>query len=249
MAYEALAGEYDPLTRDVDYRALADYLCDMLGELGRTDGLLLDLACGTGTLSWELARRGFEVIGADASAEMLMVAQGKGTGAENIPPVFIMQDMRTLDLYGTVGAAVCTLDGLNHLLTVEELRDALHRLYLFIEPGGALIFDVNTPWKFAQMDGRAYLDETEDIFCAWSVALTDVPERYEYCIDIFTKEKRGWRRQSESFCERAWDLDLLREELSRAGFEEIRLYGDETRDAPRPEELRVFFTARRRIEE
>ncbi len=246
MAYEALAGEYDPLTRDVDYPAIADYLCGLLSERGINDGLLLDLACGTGTLSWELARRGYEVIGADASAEMLMIAQGKDDGSEKIPPVFIMQDMQTLDLYGTVRAAVCTLDGLNHLLTLDELREALHRLDLFIEPGGALIFDVNTPLKFARMDGQAYLDETEDVFCAWSVAQTDEKEIYEYCIDIFTRGRRGWDRSSESFCERAWSLDLLEKELARAGFEDIRRYGDRTNEAPAEDEQRVFFASKRK---
>jgi len=247
MAYEALAAEYDPLTQDVDYEELADYLTELLTARGAKDGLLLDLACGTGTLSCILAERGYEVIGADVSPEMLTLAQSKAYSVREgtVPPVFVMQDMRTLDLFGTVGAAVCTLDGINHLLDEDELRETLHRLWLFIEPGGTLIFDINTPYKLRDMDGQAFLDEVEDTFCAWSVAETDEEDIFEFCIDIFTKSGKLWRRSSESFCERAWEIDFLKNELAAAGFGKIEVFGDRTGELPSDDEYRVFFVAER----
>jgi len=248
MAYECLAGEYDPLTRDVDYEGLADYLIGKFVRMGIRDGLILDLACGTGTLSCLLARRGYEVIGVDVSADMLTVAQSKmyaedWTGLT--APVFIMQDMRELDLYGTVRAAVCTLDGFNHILGDKDLCEILRRLRLFIEPGGALIFDVNTPDKFRRMDGQAYLDETESVFCAWSVALTDEKDIYQYEINLFEKNGKLWRRSCEGFCERAWSPEQLAEMLERAGFGEIRFFGDRSDSAPAAGEQRIFVMAKR----
>ena len=127
MSYDVFSAYYDALTENVQYSAIAERICSLLTCRGINRGLLLDLGCGTGTLSVLLAKQGYEVIGADASPDMLMEAQNKAaeTGEQIL---FLCQPMEQLDLYGTVRAVVCTLDALNHLPTRAAVEAALGRV-------------------------------------------------------------------------------------------------------------------------
>lgn len=138
--YTSFAGFYDRLTSDVDYAGAAAYLLGLFRLHGGRTDTLLDLACGSGSLSLELARQGADIIGVDGSEDMLALAQEKAAAA-GLPLLFLHQDMRALDLYGTVSGAVCTLDSLNHILRTQELEEILRRLHLFVDPEGLLIFD------------------------------------------------------------------------------------------------------------
>ena len=137
---------YDALTADVDRGRIADFCEEMLQKYHPKRELILDLCCGTGTLAAEFSRRGYEVIGVDASPDMLMQAAEKNSALPQ-PVLYLCQPLQQLDLYGTVDLAVCTLDSLNHLPGKTALKKALHRLQYFVEPGGLFIFDVNTPYK------------------------------------------------------------------------------------------------------
>ena len=165
--YEALAGAYDALTEDVGYAQRADFLEKLLRRSAIPVKLVLDLACGTGTMTWLLTQRGYEVIGVDGSEDMLAAAMSKGGQAAGVPPVFLHQSMPKLDLYGTVDAAVCCLDSLNYLTDPEDVRRTFRRLHLFVAPGGMLVFDVNTVAKLQALDGQVFLDETDDPYCVW----------------------------------------------------------------------------------
>ena len=158
-SYERLAASYDELTEDVDYQRRADFLERLFQRARLPVHTVLDLACGTGTMTWLLTARGYELIAVDGSEDMLAAAAAK-TGP-GIPPVFLHQSMPQLDLYGTVDAAICCLDSLNYLTNPRDVQRTFERLHLFIAPGGTLIFDVNTPEKFLRLDGQVYLDETE----------------------------------------------------------------------------------------
>ena len=164
-SYERLAASYDELTEDVDYQRRADFLERLFQRARLPVHTVLDLACGTGTMTWLLTARGYELIAVDGSEDMLAAAAAK-TGP-GIPPVFLHQSMPQLDLYGTVDAAICCLDSLNYLTNPRDVQRTFERLHLFIAPGGTLIFDVNTPEKFLRLDGQVYLDETEDAYCVW----------------------------------------------------------------------------------
>ena len=141
--YRFLAPWYDKLTGDVPYTRFADFYEAEFRRNGGEFKLLLDLCCGTGTLTDVLSRRGYEMIAVDSSVEMLMEAQSKSAGLET-PPLFLCQDAAALDLYGTVDAAVCSLDGMNYI-PPEDLPEVFRRLWLFVRPGGLLIFDIRTP--------------------------------------------------------------------------------------------------------
>ena len=166
-AYQGLAGAYDSLTGDVGYEKRADYLEKLFARSRIPVHTVLDLACGTGTMTWLLTGRGYEMIGADASEEMLAAAMMKSGSVEGIAPIFLHKSMPRLDLYGTVDAAICCLDSLNYLTSPADVQRTLQRLHLFIAPGGELIFDVNTLDKFQSLDGQVFLDETEESYCVW----------------------------------------------------------------------------------
>ena len=135
--YEALAGSYDALTEDVGYGKRLDFIEKLLCRSRIPVKLVLDLACGTGTMSWLLTQRGYEVIGVDGSEDMLAAAMSKGRETQGVPPVFLHQSMPRLDLYGTVDAAVCCLDSLNYLTDPKDVQRTFRRLHLFVAPADA----------------------------------------------------------------------------------------------------------------
>lgn len=164
MSYDVFARYYDALTQNVNYEEMADYLCALLDKEGHKAGLTLDLACGTGSLTLALARRGLDIYGVDASMEMLSAAQEKAA-EEELSILFLCQKMQTLDLYGTVNTVFCTLDSLNHLTREEDVRKTFSRVALFLEPNGYFIFDMNTLYKHQYiLANQAYLYDTEDVF-------------------------------------------------------------------------------------
>ena len=239
-AYEVLAGAYDALTEDVQYRRRADYLEKLMKRSRIPVRTVLDLACGTGTMTWELARRGYEMIGVDASTEMLSQAQIK-TG-EGITPLFLCQSMPKLDLYGTVEAAVCCLDSLNYLTRPQDVQRTFERLRLFIAPGGILVFDVNTDSKLRAMDAQVYVDETEDTYCVWRTAYKNGLARYD--MDIFTRFDDGaWERSQETHRERIYSAEELTAWLKAAEFVNVCTYGDGVMRKPKPDEQRIYYTA------
>ncbi len=239
-SYGPLAAWYDALTRDVDYAAFADFYERQFAAAGGEMRTLLDLCCGTGTLTDLLARRGYEMIAADASADMLMQAQEK---AMRLPegcaaPLLLCQSAAELDLYGTVDAAVCSLDGFDYF-PPEDLPEVLHRLHLFIRPGGLLIFDIRTPESFRALDGETFLDETEDVFCLWRADFDEGSGVMRFGMDLFEREGELWARESEEHVEYAHTPERLTALLEQQGFGEIRT----TLNGPQGDQGRLFFIA------
>ena len=220
-AYAALAQVYDSLMPAQAYPAWAES-CD---ALFRPRGLhtVLDLACGTGRLSWLLAEKGYEVIGADLSSDMLAEAMAAGEGRSvEVRPMFICQAMEELDLYGTVQAAVCSMDGMNYLDS-EALREALRRVHLFLEPGGVFLFDLHTPARFRAMDGETYCSESDSAFCVWNAHLEEDGSACRYLIDIFTPAGKLWRRNREEHWEYVHDPEEVCALLLSLGFSEVSI--------------------------
>ncbi len=241
-AYRALAEYYDELTADVPYGAFADYYERIFAKNGLAVHSILDAACGTGTLTWLLQERGYDMIGADSSVDMLAAAMDKAGEGER--PLFLCQRMEELDLYGTVDAAVCSLDGVNYV-ELDSLLAAFSRIRLFLEPGGIFIFDVNTPEKLRSLDGQVFLDETEDVFCVWRAEFREEESACLYGVDLFARRGGLWSRETEEHVEYAYGPDLLRGTLVAAGFTDVRIFGELTLEAPRENEQRIFITARK----
>ena len=243
-SYEYLAGSYDELMRDADYRRRADFIEKLLRRAKRPVHTVLDLACGTGTMTCILTRRGYELISVDASEDMLMQAREKAQSIEGIPPLFLHQSMPRLDLNDTVDAAICCMDSLNYLTAPRALRRTFERLHLFISPGGLLVFDVHGLAKLEAMDGQVYLDESDDVCCVWRTEYRPKSRMLEYCVDLFTLRPDGaWDRETEYHRQRGYTVEELRQLLEETGFADIRTYGDCRLRLPRPDEGRIYFTA------
>ena len=241
-SYEGLAASYDALTTDVGYEKRADFLEKLFRRSRIPVHTVLDLACGTGTMTWLLTDRGYELIGVDGSEEMLAAAMEKSGQVEGIPPIFLHQSMPQLDLYGTVDAAVCSLDGMNYI-PAEELPELFHRLHLFIRPEGLLIFDIRAPEVLRALDGDIFVDEKEDVLCLWRADFDEELSAIVYGMDIFSLEKRGlWSRESEEHIEYAHTPEKLRALLEAAGFGDVAV----RHDCPQGDAGRIFITAKRK---
>ena len=235
--YRFLAPWYDKLTGDVPYTRFADFYEAEFRRNGGEFKLLLDLCCGTGTLTDVLSRRGYEMIAVDSSVEMLMEAQSKSAGLET-PPLFLCQDAAALDLYGTVDAAVCSLDGMNYI-PPEDLPEVFRRLRLFVRPGGLLIFDIRTPEFLRSLDGNVFVDEQEDVLCLWRADFEEALPAIIYGMDIFSRQGRLWQRESEEHVEYAHEPAALQALLEQAGFHDVCLRPD----CPQGDMGRLFITA------
>ena len=241
MSYDAFARYYDELTANIDYPALADYYDGLITRFGGRKGILLDLACGTGSLSVLLSAKGYDVIGTDASPEMLDAAMSKPH--EGIQ--YLCQDMTELDMFGTIDAAVCALDSLDHLESEDGLRTVFERVALFMNEGGVFVFDVNTPYKHENvLADRTYVYETDNVFCVWE-------NEYEgngvtgIQLDFFEQNNDGtYTRSSDCFTETAWERSRIEKLLTEAGFELCACYEYPTLNEPTAESEKLTFAAR-----
>ena len=244
--YNSLSACYDDMTRDVNYPAWADYLETLFAREKKPVHTVLDLACGTGTMSFLLAERDYEVIGVDFSPEMLAQTFEKELPEDKERPIFLCQAMEDLDLYGTVDACVCLLDSVNHVTDPATLQKAFGRVRLFLEPGGLFVFDVHTPEHLAGLDGGIFLDETEDAYCVWRTDYDPVDRICTYAMDVFHREEDDlWYREGEVHEEYAYTMAELTRYLEEAGFVDICQHGNLKLNQPEGGEDRVFFTARK----
>ncbi len=233
-SYRALAAVYDRLNAEVDHAAFADHYERSFERFGIKPQLLLDLGCGTGSMTLELAGRGYDMIGVDASAEMLSRAMERmyGTGQSGI--LFLQQDMRELELYGTVGAVVSSLDCINYLTEDGDLDRCFSLVHNYLDPGGLFLFDVNTPYKFRNVYGdNAYILEDEGSLCAWQNEFDEESSLCRFYLSVFCEGADGrYERHDEEQTERCYSMAELTDALTRAGFAEIQFFGGTDACAP-----------------
>lgn len=244
-SYRFLSSYYDRFTDDVGYSQWADYFEQVFARCGFRPELILDLACGTGSLSGEMARRGYEMIGVDASNEMLMQAMNNTIDCEP-RPVFLHQRMENLDLYGTIQAVLCCLDSVNYVTDPAVLHEAFRRVSMFLEPDGVFVFDVNTKKKFEKMHDQCYVREDVDVYCIWQAAFDGTICTYDF--DIFERlgEKNRWERMEESHRERYYEPDALCALLEECGFDRIERHPELSFGQLDGSEDRIFIIARKR---
>ena len=245
-AYHALAASYDRLTNDVDYEKIVAFYHEILKNEGVHPRTAVDLACGTGSVALLLAQMGYRVTGVDMSEEMLTVACQRGMEQENCP-LFVCQRLQDLHLPRGVDMAVCALDGLDYILEPSDCEEAIRRIYRALNPGGILIFDVNTPEKLRAMDGQIFVDEDEDVFCLWRGEFDEETNICSYGMDLFQRKGQAWQRSFEEHQEYAYSIEMLKKFLKTAGFTHIQVYGDGEMRAPQAGEQRVYFSARKGI--
>ena len=245
-AYEALAASYDRLTNDVDYEATVAFYYEILKQEGLKPRTAVDLACGTGSVTAILAKKGLQVIGVDMSEEMLTVASQKAVDIDPAP-WFICQSLQELKLPRAVDMAVCALDSLDYISDPDDCAEAICRVYKALNPGGIFIFDVNTPEKLRAMDGQVFLDEDDDVYCVWRGEFDEETNICSYGMDLFQREGEVWHRSFEEHCEYAYSEAQLVDYLRVAGFTKIEVYADREFIAPREGEQRIYIKARKGV--
>lgn len=244
--YEALAASYDGLTRDIPYEKYLRFFKTLLRRHGVTATTVLDLACGTGSLSVLLAKHGYRVLGVDRSEEMLTVAAEKAMELEENQPFFAAQPMQRLKIPEPVDACVCALDSINYVTKPQDVQKAFRRVYESLRPGGLFVFNINTPYKLEGLDGQVFLDETEDSYCVWRAVYDKRHSLCRYGMDLFQQANDGlWERSFEEHVERAYTPEELSQWLTDAGFAQVERFANLRLEAPEADELRIFFAAKK----
>lgn len=245
-SYVSFAQFYDGLMEDANYKERCNYILELAKRHNHEMGLTLDLACGTGSLTRELCRKGIDVYGIDASAEMLCEAMQK-SAEEGLDILYLKQKMQNLDLYGTINTCICTLDSINHMTRVEDVRKAFDRVGLFMDNDGLFIFDVNTVYKHRKvLADNTFVLENDKVYCVWQNTLED-NDIVNITLDFFEEEDGAYYRSGENFCERAYSDEILRNLLAEAGFEVEAVYGDMSFKKPADDEQRTIYVARMKV--
>lgn len=244
-SYRNFAGVYDTFMDDVPYKQWAGHIDKVLGQFGIPKGaILLDIACGTGTMAFLMAQKGYELIGTDKSSDMLSEAYSKrsGGGVDENGILFLNQDILELDLYGTVDAAYSTCDSLNYLLTEEELAKALANVSLFLNPNGVFIFDLKTENKYRQMGDNTYNDIAGDASYIWKNQYNPDTRINEYRIHFLIE---GGPNFWEVHRQRAFGMAEVKQAAQKAGLT-VESVTDGYTDSPaRADSERVVYVCKR----
>ena len=242
--YGSFAYYYDRLTQNISYKQRAEYFDTLVKMHGGKKNILLDLACGTGSLSEEFSRMGYDVIAVDGSEEMLNEALDKKFDS-GLNIQYLCQDMTELDMFGTIDVTVCALDSLNHLPDLEAVKKTVERVSLFCEPQGLFLFDINTPYKHQNILGNnTFVYDLEDVYCVWQNEYQG-NNTVEINLDFFTREDNVYLRTGESFCERAYTSAEIENALNKAGLKTEAIYEEMTQNEPCDTTQRVVYVTRK----
>lgn len=244
-AYSSFAQVYDLFMDNVPYEKWSEYLDNLFKEYGIEDGLLLDLGCGTGKLTRLMAEKGYDMIGVDYSYDMLDIAREQSD--ESI--LYLLQDMREFELYGTVRGIYSACDCLNYILEEDELRVVFALVNNYLDPGGIFVFDINTPYKYRELlADNTIAENREEGSFIWENYYDEEEEINEYDLTLYIKEEDGrFQRFEETHIQRCYELDNVRQLLEDAGLEFVAMYDAYTKEPASDESEKVLFVAREKM--
>lgn len=241
-AYTSFAEVYDMFMDNVPYEEWSRYLIELLKEYHIEEGVVCELGCGTGKMTRLLADAGYDMIGVDMSEDMLAIAS-----MENPQQIlYLCQDMRELELYGTVAAVVSVCDSMNYLLEEEDLLEVFQRVNEYLEPGGVFLFDLNTIYKYETLLGETTICENrpEGSFI-WENYYDAEEQINEYDLTLFIQEKENlYRKFEETHYQRGYSMEKIRTLLEEAGMEFVTAYDACTKNPPREDSERIYIVAR-----
>ena len=246
MIYDLLAPVYDEINKEIDYSAWADFILKIAEKnLGRKPELALDLACGTGSMTLELARRGCDMIGVDYSYEMLSVARERAE-FEKLDILWLCQDATEFELYGTVDLVSSTLDSINHITDINDLKKCFSLVHNYLNPDGIFIFDINGKAKFEKVYAdNSYVIETDESFCAWQNEYDSQTRLCNFLITLFCENEDGsYERYDEEQTERMYLLSEIKDMLSASGFEILGAFSDFDLNEASDESERIYIAAK-----
>ncbi len=245
-SYTNFAKVYDTFMDNVPYEEWCDYLLGLLREYNINEGIVLDLGCGTGSITERLAKEGYDMIGIDYSPEMLDIAMNKPSrGEQGI--LYLLQDMREFELYGTVNAIISICDSINYITDDEDLRQVFKLVNNYLDPGGVFIFDMNTVYKYSELLGEQTIAESrEECSFIWDNFYDEDSMMNEYELTLFVKDEESqmYHRFQEFHYQRGYPIDTIKQMLEESGMEFVAVYDAMTRQAPTEISERVYFIAR-----
>ena len=238
-AYTSFAQVYDLFMDNVPYEEWCEYIKSLLNEYKIEDGLVLDLGCGTGKITRLLEDAGYDMIGIDYSEEMLEIAREHQEEDSNI--LYLLQDMREFELYGTVGAVVSVCDSMNYITEEEDLLQVFRLVNNYLDPKGLFIFDLNTVYKYKELLGETTISENrEEGSFIWDNYYEEEEQINEYDLTLFIKEKDNlYRKYEETHFQKAYTLEKVKELLEKAGMEFVAAY-----DAVKEDSERIYVIAK-----
>ena len=244
-SYESFAQVYDLFMDNIPYEEWGEYVHGLLKERGVEDGLVVDLGCGTGSLTELLARRGYDMIGVDLSMDMLQIAMQKREES-GLDILYLLQDMAELELFGTVRAAVSVCDSMNYITEEEDLLQVFRLVNNYLDPGAPFIFDMNTRYKYETLLADNVIAESrEESAFIWENWYDEEDRINEYDLTLFIQNQDGlFERFEETHFQKAYDVDQVRALLEQAGLQVEAVYDAFTHEPPRPDSERVYFVAR-----
>ena len=239
---------YDLFMDNIPYEEWCGYLTGLLEDQGIRDGLVLELGCGTGNMTRLLAKKGYDMIGVDNSVDMLEIAMEKKE-EEGQDILYLLQDMREFELYGTVRAVVSVCDSMNYLTEEEDLLEVFRLVNNYLDPGGIFIFDLNTEYKYEEILGEATIaEDREDASFIWDNYYDPEEQINEYDLALFIPvEKDGetlYRKYEETHYQKAYSLEKVKELLAKAGMEFVDAYDAFTRNPVKEDSERIYILAR-----
>lgn len=243
-AYTGFAEVYDTFMDNVPYEEWTEYYAGILDENGIRDGLVLDLGCGTGSMTELLAEKGYDMIGVDNSEEMLDLAMAKRTVSGH-DILYLLQDMREFELYGTVRAVISACDSVNYITDPAELTETFALVNNYLDPGGLFLFDFNTEYKYREVLGDTTIAENrEECSFIWENFYDPSEQINEYELTIFVKEGTLYRKFEETHFQRGYTLEEMKDCLKQAGLEILSCYDGFTKDTPNEKSERICVVAR-----
>lgn len=245
-AYSGFARVYDLFMDNIPYEEWTNYVEELLHEEGISSGLVLDLGCGTGSVTQILAKDGFDMIGIDNSEEMLEIAMEKKEES-GLDILYLLQDMREFELYGTVRAVVSICDSVNYILEDEELLEVFRLVCNYLDNEGIFIFDMNTPYKYQEILGeRTFAEDREESSFIWENYYDEEDQINQYDLSLFVKEEDGrYCKYEETHLQRAYDPKTVEALITRSGLELLHVYDAFSKKAPTETSERIYFVCRR----
>ncbi len=243
-AYTGFAALYDLFMDNIPYEKWGDYLKSLLTQNGIKDGILLDIGCGTGNITQYLAKSGYDMIGIDNSDEMLSIAMEKREQS-HLDILYLLQDMREFELYGTVAAAVSICDSLNYILEYDELVKVFKLVNNYLDPNGIFIFDLNTVAKYIAMDDETIAENREEGSFIWENSYFSEENINQYDLSIFEKLDNGfYAKHEETHLQRAYTISEIKSALKEANLEFLNVYDAFTFNPPQDNSERIYVIAR-----
>lgn len=246
--YTGFAAVYDMFMDNVPYEQWAEYLHGLLKKNGVKKGIVCELGCGTGKMTRKLRDYGYDMIGVDLSMEMLQIAMEQETNSDQGEILYLNQDMREFELYGSVAAVVSVCDSLNYITEKEDLLKVFKLVNNYLDPGGTFIFDMNTPYYYKKILGEQTIcDNREEGSLIWENYYDPETKINEFDITIYIGKDTGksniFERFEETHYQRAYTISEITGLLKKAGLTDIKAYEVMTRTQPGTKTERVYFTA------